>query len=139
MRRRTMPRWAAVAFLAIGLYVVLLSLGVIEAHARPGARRGLLASPQHWAVTAIGLAFVGAGLSVGFPAAPRRWLRLNAALTAGCFVAAMVWFVYFTGMPLAEKLLFTVPLLLGLGGMVWGVAQSLRGRGDIARPPRRRQ
>lgn len=119
MRRRTPPRWAALALLLLGGYVLLLSLGIVEAHPRPGARRGLLPSPQHGAVTLFGLALVSMALNIGFPMAPRRWLKLNAAFGGLAFMAAMLWFIWFTGLPAAEKLLFSAPLALALAVIVW--------------------
>lgn len=119
MRRRTPPRWAALALLLVGGYVLLLSLGIVEAHPRPGARRGLLPSPQHGAVTLFGLALISMALNIGFPMAPKRWLKLNGALGGLAFVTAMLWFIWFTGMPTEQKLIFSAPLALVLVGAVW--------------------
>ena len=119
MHRRTPPRWAALAFLLIGGYVLLLSLGIVEAHPRPGARRALLASPQHGAVTLFGLALISMALNIGFPMAPKRWRKLSSAFGGLAFITAMLWLIWFTGMPTEQKLLFSAPLALVLVGVVW--------------------
>jgi len=116
---RTPPRWAALAFLLVGGYVLLLSLGIVEFHPRPGARRALLASPQHGSVTLFGLALISFALNIAFPMAPKRWLKLNGALGGLAFMAAMLWFIWFTGMPTVEKLLFSTPLAIALIGIAW--------------------
>lgn len=119
MRRRRPPRWAALAFLLIGTYVLLLSLGIVEAHPRPGARRGLLPSPQHGALTLFGLALISVALNIAFPMAPKRWLKLNGAFGGLAFIAALLWLIGFTGMPTVEKLLFSMPLAIALIAIVW--------------------
>lgn len=119
MRRRTPSRWAALGFLLVGGYVLLLSLGIVEAHPRPGARRGLLPSPEHGAVTLFGLALISFAINIGLPTAPRRWLKLNGTLGGLAFITAMLWFVWFTGMPTEYKLLFSAPLALVLVAVAW--------------------
>ncbi|HEY8881351.1 MAG TPA: hypothetical protein VIN03_27535 [Roseateles sp.] len=119
MVRRTPPRWLALALLLVGGYVLLLSLGFVEAHPRPGARRALLASPRHGSVTLFGLALLSFALNIGFPMAPKRWLKLSSAFGGLAFVTAMLWFIWFTGMPTEHKLLFSAPLALVLVGAVW--------------------
>lgn len=119
MRYRTPPRWAALAFLLVGVYVLLLSLGVIEAHPRPGARRGLIASPQHGAVTLFGLALICFAVTIGFPMAPKRWLKRIGALGGSAFIAALLWFIGSVNMPAAEKAIFSAPLVLAGAIALW--------------------
>jgi hypothetical protein len=126
MRRRTFPRWAALLFIGLGAYILLLSLGIIEAHPGPGARRGLLPSPRDWAVGVFGLALVGIGLGIAFPMAPRRWLRLSRAIAALAFIAAMTKFIYFSGLPVEEQWLFSVPLAVAVLVALWAKAKGLK-------------
>jgi hypothetical protein len=131
MRRRTPPRWTALAFLLLGGYVLLLSLGIVEAHPRPGARRGLLPSPQHGAVTLFGLALISMALNIGFPMAPKRWLKLNGVLGGLALMVSMLWFIWFTGLPTPEKLLFSTPLALALAVIVWVKAAGVETLPDL--------
>jgi hypothetical protein len=121
MRRRTFPRWAALLFIGLGTYILLLSLGIIEAHPRPGARRGLLASPQHGAVSLFAVALICIGFNIAFPMAPKRWLRLNGAFAGLVFLVSMAWLIGFAGLPIEEKLLFSVPVAIAVIGMAWAL------------------
>jgi len=122
------PRWLPLPFLAIGTYLVLLSLGVLPYAPHP-TKRGILDGPQHWQITCIGIAFAGAGLSL-LLAKRNRWIGvLLALITLPAFVAPIVWLLYFSGkLGLAEQILASVPMVLGVTGAVLGLIQTIRGK-----------
>lgn len=127
MKQREMPRWMALPFLAVGLFIVLLSLGVIEAQPRT-SHRAIFDTPHHWQVTSIGIAFACAGLSL-FAGQRRRWLSIVIGLVLlPAFFAPLIWLFYLSGMiELPIRILASIPLGLGAAGAVAGFIQTIRG------------
>lgn len=105
MKQREMPRWMALPFLAVGLFIVLLSLGVIEAQPRT-SHWAIFDTPQHWQVTSI---------VIGLVLLP-------------AFFAPLIWLFYLSGMiELPIRILASIPLGLGAAGAVEGFIQTIRG------------
>ncbi len=120
------PIALACVFCLVGLFIMLLALGVIE-YTPVRRSRGLFEGPQHWQIAAIGYAFFGIGLG---QILARRWQLLGLLVTAPAgiaFFVVMAWFVYFSGkLDLGFKIFASIPLGLGGLGMLMGMWQNLR-------------
>lgn len=101
--RRVAPRWVCFLLIAVGAYIVLLSLGVIP-YVPSGRRRALFPTPHHWQVTSFGIAFIASGVAVAFPRSRHPWRLLIAAVTAVSFLAPLGWMVCASPMPLHERI-----------------------------------
>lgn len=125
--RRTPPRWASIPFLAIGLYVLLISLDLLP-YGLPARRRAIFDTPHHWQVGAAGIAFMAMGLKLAFPRGPAVW-QAAIGLVALCgFFAPLMWLILDGPLSGAERVLIAVPATLGLVGVAIDVYQSLTGR-----------
>jgi hypothetical protein len=128
MRRRPLPRWTSLAFFAIGLFIVLLSLDVVPYAPLPGRQRALFTSPHHWWVTSIGLSFMATAPLVAFRHLGRPWRPFFSVVGGVAFIAPMTWFVLDGPLPPTERLLFGIPLGLALIGIAISVRRSLTGK-----------
>jgi hypothetical protein len=124
---RVAPRWACLAFFVIGLYVLLISLDVLP-YAPPTRKRGIFDSPHHWQIGALGIAFMGAGMHLAFPRAPRGWRLIFGLPLAGGLFAPLLWLVFASPLPAVDRVLFGIPLALGLAGVALGIYQGIAGR-----------
>jgi len=122
--RRVAPRWACVAFFAVGLYVLLISLDVLP-YAPPTRKRGIFDSPHHWQISALGIAFMGAGMHLAFPRAPRAWRWIFGLPLAGGLFAPLLWLVCASPLPTVDRVLLGIPLALGLAGLALGIYQGI--------------
>lgn len=125
--RRVAPRWASFAFVAIGLYVVLLSLDIIP-YVPFGRRRGLLETPHHWQITSFGIGFMAAGVLMGLP---RAWggCRLAFGIPAAVgLLAPFAWMVLAAALPLTDRVVMGIPLVIGLMGAVLAAYQRITGK-----------
>ena len=124
---RKVPRWVPLFFVAIGVYVVLLSLGVIPEGARP-KKQGLFATPHHWQITSFGLAFLCTGISAAFPDR-RHWLLfLNHTVLLITFLAPTTWVLFFSGAVHPSMQIFGgIALVVGAIGGVLGLLRFARG------------
>lgn len=129
-------RWLALVFLMTGLYIVLISLGVLPY--TPRSKHGaVFDGPQHWQVTSIGLAFFCAGGTIILDKR-NRWLNaLLGMLLLLAWGAPMLWFVYFSGaLSVPLRVIASFPLLLGLAGALWGLLRTLQGKSAALVVPR---
>ena len=123
---RKVPRWLPLLFVLIGVYVVLLSLGVIPD--LPGSKKqGLFATPHHWQITSFGLAFLCAGISAAFPNR-RHWLLfLNHTVLLIAFLAPTTWVLFFSGAVNRPMQIFGgIPLVIGAVGGLLGLWRFAR-------------
>lgn len=126
--RRVAPRWACFAFIAMGIYIVLLSMGVIP-HVPSGRRRALLLSPHHWQVTAIGISFIASGAAMAFRRAPQPWRIFVSATAAAGFLAPLAWMVWASPLPRHERILLGVVVGAGVAlTLAISAYQRLTGR-----------
>ncbi|WP_050415841.1 hypothetical protein [Azoarcus sp. CIB] len=132
---RKVPRWLPLFFVVIGVYVVLLSLGVIPdlPHSK---KQGLFATPHHWQITSFGVAFLCAGVSAAFPDR-RHWLLfLNHTVLLVAFLAPTTWVLFFSGAVSRPMQIFGgIPLVIGGLLGLWRFARFNSRVDQITRKP----
>lgn len=95
-RRRTLKenkaglKAASGLCIAVGLFFVAASFGIIPDDGRPPRRSPIFDHPRHWQITAIGTAFFCAGLSNLIPPRMKLLLRLNGLLCLFSFLAGLI-------------------------------------------------
>jgi hypothetical protein len=121
-----MPSWFPYVFLAMGTFIILISLGVISLP--PSRRRALLDGPRHWQVTCFGIAFFCAGLSFLI----QKWKALavaNSVVLLGAFIAPMLWVLFFSkAVDLSMQIFGGICLLCGGGGGLFGIFRSIQSK-----------
>lgn len=76
--------------LAVGLFYIAASLGIIPDDGRPPRRTPIFDHPRHWQITAIGIAFFCAGLGNLIPPRMKLLLSLNGLLCLLSFLAGLI-------------------------------------------------
>lgn len=92
-------RLPAVLFMAMGSFIVAISLGWIDLPEQTSIRRsrGLFDHPRHWQVTSFGLCFFTAGVSLYFQQHRNFLLTLLRTTCALTLIVPMCWLLYFSG------------------------------------------
>lgn len=125
---RPLPRWSSLFFLAFGIYLVLVSLGLVP-YTPSMARRAMSESPPHWPIAGFGMAFFCAGVSVAFGDRRHGLLVLNGAVLLASFFSAMGWFLFFSGrVDLPFQIIGGLVMAMGGAGAVFGLVRAAQGK-----------
>lgn len=132
-RNQLDARWAALTFVVIGAFIVLLSLDVIPYDPNLVRRRStIFQDPHHWQITSFGLAFLFLGLQVFMNGRKGVLPFLCALIMLPSFIAPLVWFFYFSGVVgLGMQIVASFPLLLGGAGAVMGLIRAAQGKPPV--------
>jgi hypothetical protein len=134
-RLREMPPWFGWIFVAFGVLMFLLYLGIIEPAPKPG-KRALLEGYFHWQVLCSAGAFTGIGLTIATHKTLHLLARVSGLLGAACLLSVLIWAFFFSNAswPLPVQILAGFCLALGAAGVIGAQVQALRGHKENEKP-----
>jgi hypothetical protein len=128
-----MPSWFGWVFVAFGVWMILLYSGLIDTSTVKSSRRALLKGYDHWQLLCSGIAFIGVGIAVAWEKKFRLLARLSGLAGGACLFAVLIWFVFFSSVidSVFIQALFSIPLLLGIAGVVLAQLPRFRKKQDL--------